>query len=445
MAGFSRNSWSDPQRRLACRLAFAALVALPALLVARRLFTPPDPVRLLAPLAEIAGLNATVERIKTPRPDSMALDGLRISLPDGGSLELPGTHWNRGAREEVSIIDTIRMDAASLTSLLAGAAQSIRPAGADCQGEVGFLLRCDRVELEGVTGADGSSQPLVLAPLELAVVRSATSCRCLAILHQAGSDSGPLAEIVFERQALAGGNTTSWLRISTGDHQLPAGLFAGLAPQLKQLGNHARLSGEWSCHSNDNEPGGGSCQGWLTGVDLAVLGRTLGRKLSGTGSLGIDRLEWTAGRIERLQATVAADHGQFGSGWESFQDRSGWLPGPSASGGKFDHLQFRLIVEQGQVQVFPRPENGGTIIAWTERGDEAWCVLESNPAGRVCSLPEFAASLFAVPGHSGSGTPGLGDPAIAFLNRFRVDAEDQTLPDNPVHVAAEHSGAPVSR
>ncbi len=441
MAGFHRKSWSDARRRLACRLAFAALVALPAILVARRLMTPHDPVRLLAPLAEIAGLNATADRLETPRPGAIVLHGLRIPLADGGKLELPRVLWNRGTTDEVFVMDTVRLDAAALTALLAEAARAIRPANGDDPAESVFRLRCERVEVERAAGKDEAIAELVLAPLELVVVRSATASRCLITFQRVGGEPCPPVEIVLERQATGSTSTTSWLRVSTGQTWLPAGLFAALAPPLRQLGGSAKLGGEWTCQWNDDEAAAGFCKGQLVDVDLSAVGRMLERKLSGTGSLFVDRLEWSAGRIDRLQATVAAERGQFGAGWEPFLERSGWLQFDSPNGGEFDHLQFRLSVDQGQVLVCPRLENGvGTIIAWTEQADGAQSVIESNPAGRASSLHQFASGLFPVSAHPAANSPGLGNQAIAFLDHFRLDENAVSAPADAVRVAG---GEPV--
>jgi len=170
----------------------------------------------------------------------------------------------------------------------------------------------------------------------------------------------------------------------------------------------------------------GTASGSLDGVDLAAAGAGGGRRLAGDATIAVERLEWAAGRIVRLDAACAAVRGRIAQTLlDALVSTCGCRPGPayrSLSGEEmrpFDDLSCTVAVDESGVRLRASPSASGLVrLQGLSLIDEpvmpvpfdrvAWLfAVEGGPAVPASPASAWLMSVFPLR-DSGPGGPAAG-------------------------------------
>lgn len=444
MPGISqpRIPWSDHRRRVVCRTAFIGLVVVPTLATLWTASRSTSPADAVAGFVAATGCLVTAESVETPRPGEMTLRQVTVGSGRDWGIDIPSVAVAGTGPVRAVIEDSIWVPAAQLGQLLARVVASGNHAAGESAGP-GFHLRCERLVLTGPAGA-GPAPRLIVAPLELAVIRAPASSSIVIRFAVPGSGNGEPVELGIELQE--GGET---IRLDSGTNVLPGWLLAAFVPDLELLGPEAAWSGIAWMRRSTGHAWQGQISGLVERVDVSGALRQAAPCPTGQGRIRLDELAISDGRLARLRGQVWIERGTIDPRTAQLLGQFGWQVGggpqagpsgaSSGAGGvlPFQHFLFRVEFGGGQLRVEPLPEytaaDGSRWVAWSDQGQ---VIVSAGPQSLPRRLNDLAGLLFSPAGAEGAGSV-LNNEAVAFLSRFQMEAAAESPADSVERLASQ--------
>lgn len=297
----------DRTRRLICRTTFFAVCVLPALAVwaeSSLLGSPSHRQTCEAALSQATGLRVAVDGVSYPRPGITLYTGLDLADPETGARLARCRFLEAGGSDELTVLVASQpeFDAARLGPLWDIVLRRLREAGTSRQ-----LLRLSAAEatLHWPSGSQTLSE--CLAQLDLPGSSSEPRVATLSF-RLAGSTAGEPIRLRISRK-LSDGHGLTAIELHTGDATLPVDLVTAALGLADHLGSRATFHG--SIWLNETPAGlDGELSGQLADVDLqSLITEQFPHRLSGLGSITIQRARFHRGRIEEAAGSLTAGPG----------------------------------------------------------------------------------------------------------------------------------------
>ncbi|MEX0938289.1 MAG: hypothetical protein WDZ59_10560 [Pirellulales bacterium] len=310
----------ERSRKRICRAGFLALCILPTLGVVAWCAWHALPGRHLAVARELSAITqfeVSLEEASHPLPGTTHYHNIGLFDPETGrplarTAMVKQTH---GEQSEIVSAAALALDPRGLPMLVERVVESLREA----EGST-MRVRLDRLTLE----------PLDVPPARSAASDGHAARRNVATLFdiQCGTDYFPDGAHGWVRFALdaetaaqrvqvrvlrdrSGTSPATVVELDTGGAELPCSLAAPLWPALGNLGTQCRFQGKLTLWPSPQGTSG-RFEGTLSGVDLGQLvGHTLGQRLTGLAQVRIHSATLYRGRLEELDAEIAAGPGEI--------------------------------------------------------------------------------------------------------------------------------------